>query len=335
MKLGKWIGGIVVIVLLVAGIIFFGLYKTPPSGIHSETSSDRIYKVGIFEVVRHPVLDAMADSFRAHLDQSLSGRVQFITMVPEGDASKTEQMAQKFATEGYDLVFVIGTNLAQSLAKKTSTLPIVLGAATDPVSTGLVESWERPGRNITGTSDLSPVDAQLDRLGEIMPNANRIGIIYNPSEDNSGIIVARFKKECQKRGLTTVSTTISGQNEIKQTLVSLIGKIDALYAPTDATVQSAFPLLIKTTNELKIPVFNCDEGTVKKGAIFSVGFDYEALGRISAEMAADIFQNNKSPSDMPIRLADEFQLFYNEIQILKFNLELPASWKQDGKRVSE
>jgi putative ABC transport system substrate-binding protein len=334
MKQVKWIFGVVVIAVLVAGLLILNLNNTPPPTGNSETPQNRTFKVGVFEVVRHPVLDAMAVSFKTYLKESLSGRLEYVTMVPEGDATKTEQMAQKFATEGYDLVFVIGTNLAQSLAKKTSTMPIVLGAATDPEAAGLIESWENPGGNITGTSDLSPVEAQLDRLNEILPEAKRIGIMYNPSEDNSGIIVTRFKIECEKRGLTPVTATISSQNEVKQTLVSLVGKIDALYAPTDATLQSAFPLLIGTADELKIPVFNCDEGTAQNGAIFSVGFDYPALGRISAEMAADILHGKRSPSDMSIRTADEFQLFYNEIQIRNLNLETPAYWKQEGKPVS-
>ena len=335
MKHRKWILGLVVIALLVAGILVLNLNNTPATGGNSKTPQEKTFKVGVFEVVRHPVLDLMAESFQTHLEKSLSGKVEFVTMVPEGDASKTEQMAQKFATEQYDLVFVIGTNLAQSLAKKTSTMPIVLGAATDPETAGLVESWEHPGGNITGTSDLSPVEAQLDRLDQILPEAKRIGIIYNPAEDNSSIIVARFKSACEKRGLTPVTATISSQNEIRQNLVSLVGKIDALYAPTDATLQSAFPLLIGIADELRISVFNCDEGTAQKGAIFSVGFDYAALGRISAEMAGEILLGKRTPSEMSIRLADEFQLFYNGGQIRKLGLNVPASWKQEGKQVSE
>ena len=324
MKHSKWIPGIAIIGLLLTGIVFLNL-----------NNSDKIYQVGIFQVVRHPVLDAMAESFQNHLMENLSGEINFETMVPEGDASKTEQMAQKFATEGYDLVFVIGTNLAQSLAKKTSTIPIVLGAATDPEAAGLVQTWEHPGGNITGTGDLSPVESQLGRLAEILPGAKRVGIIYNPSEDNSGIIVTRFKSQCEKRGITPVTATISSQNEIRQTLVSLVGKVDALYAPTDATVQSAFPLLIKTANELRIPVFNCDEGTVKKGAIFSVGFDYMALGRISAEMASMIIEGKHSPANMPIRLADQFILFYNPNQIQQLDLDMPVTWKKEGKQTYE
>lgn len=327
MKYSKWfMSTVVLIVISIAA--FFVLNK-------GNNTYSKKYKVGIFEVVRHPVLDSMVDTFENHLKESLSENVEFVRLVPEGDASKTEQMAQKFATGGYSLVFVIGTNQAQSLANKTKTIPIVLGAITDPKTAGLVKSWEKPGGNITGTSDLSPISVQLDRMAEIQPKARRIGIIYNPAEDNSGIIAERFKSECNKRGLSCITATISNQNEIRQTLVSLLGKIDVLYAPTDATVQSAFPLLIGTANEMKIPVFDCDEGTVKKGAVFSVGFNYLDLGVISADMAFNILKNGKSPGEMPIRMANNVQLFYNPNQIAKFGFLLPETWIKTGKRVSE
>lgn len=329
MRNGKWYVGIGLVVVLIALIFFVN-----QNGDFPATGEQR-FKVGVFEVVRHPILDGMAEAFRNSLEKEFPGRVDFVTMVPEGDAAKTEQMARKFATEGYDLVFVIGTNPAQSLAKKTDSLPIVLGAATDPESADLVESWKRPGRNVTGTSDLSPVNAQLDRLAQILPEAKRIGIIYNPAEDNSEIIARRFKAECERRGMTPVAATISNQNEIKQSLVSLVGKVDALYAPTDATIQSAFPLLIKVANEIEIPVFNCDEGTANQGAIFSVGFNYNDLGRISAQMAAEILNGKAKPAEMPVRLADRFELYFNGSQIERLGLSVPKSWEQEGKRIAQ
>jgi len=326
MKKGKWILGIAFVAVLVGLIYLINTMRQTP---------EETYRVGIFQVVRHPVLDSMAKSFQDSLDAKYPGKVQFDVKVPEGDAGKTEQMAQSFASGDYDLVFVIGTNLAQSLAKKTQTIPIVLGGATDPQAAGLVDSWEKPGRNITGTRDLSPVALQLDRLRELLPQAKRIGIIYNPSEDNSKIILAHFTRECEQRGLMPVSVTISTPNDIQQTLVSLVGKIDALYAPTDATVQSAFPALIKVANEVKIPVFNCDEGTAQKGAIFSVGFNYEDLGRTSADMAVAILDGKSKPQDMPIRLVGTSTLYYNAKQIQALGLSVPESWTQEGVKVGE
>ena len=332
MKFTKQTAIICAICLLVVSAIL-GLMIIERSNDRSSYSQTPLYKIGIFQVARHPVLDSMADTFQKCVEEKLSGGVAFVTLVAEGDASKNEQMAQRFVSDKFDLVFVIGTNQAQTLAKKTSTIPIVLGAATNPQAAGLIESWNRPGVNVTGTSDLSPVDSQLTRLLEILPQAKRVGIIFNPAEDNSGIIVSNFRDECEKHGLTAVTATVSNQNEIRQTLVSLVGRIDALYAPTDATIQSAFPLLIRTANELNIPVFNCDEGTVKDGALFSVGFNYADLGRISADMAIDILEKGKSPSEMPIRLADTYQLFYSLSQINRHGFSLPSSWQTQGTEV--
>ena len=292
-------------------------------------------KIAVFQVVRHPVLDAMAQSFENELKRISSMPIVFTAFVADGDAVKTEQMAQQIATSDYRLAFVIGTGQAQSLARKNKSLPIVLGGATDPVKAKLVQSWEQPGANVTGTSDLSPVGTQLDRLLEIHPSVHNIGIIYNPLEDNSKAITERFKTECQKRGLIAVAATVSNQNEIKQTFISLIGKIDALYAPTDATIQQAFSVLSKLGNELKIPIFNCDKGTVENGAIFSVGFSYEELGRVSAQMAEQILSGKSSPDTMAIRFADQSTLFYNPNQINFFGLTLPENWKNEGEQVAQ
>lgn len=326
MKKGKWILGIAFVAVLVGAIYLVNTMRKTP---------EQAYRVGVFQVVRHPVLDSMAQAFQEDLRGRLDREVIYDLKVPEGDAGKTEQMAQSLASGDYDLVFVIGTNLAQSLARKTDTLPTVLGAATDPEAAGLVTSWERPGANITGTSDLSPVGEQLASLREILPDAQQIGIIFNPSEDNSQIIVDRFDRECRQRGLTPVSITISSANDIQQTTVSSLGRVDALYAPTDATVQAAFPALIRVANEIQLPVFNCDQGTAEQGAIFSVGFNYEDLGRTSAEMAADILQGRSSPADMPIRLVGTSTLYYNGHQIQTLGLSIPESWILEGVNVGE
>jgi putative ABC transport system substrate-binding protein len=333
MKHNARYGLVIGLVVLLIGAIYLSYnWRTPGS---EPGQQQRTYRVGIFQIVRHPVLDTAPEGFREALAARISEPIEYKTMVPEGDPGKIEQMATIFATENYDLVFVVGTNCAQSLAKKTSTLPIVLGAATDPQAAGLVDSWEKPGGNITGTSDLSPVGAQLDRLRELLPQATRIGVIYNPSEDNSQAIIARFEAECLKRGLTPVPATIASQNEMKQTVVSLVGKIDALYAPTDATVQTAFDVLIKTANEINLPVFNCDEGTARKGALFSVGFNYKDIGYTSGEMAAEILQGKARPADMPIRLVEKTTLYFNPEQIRVFGLETPAEWQKLGTAVSE
>jgi putative ABC transport system substrate-binding protein len=322
----NWILGIGLLAALV-GFIYLA------NSSHETASSS--HRIGVFQVVRHPALDSMAQSFQETLESRFPGRVQFDVQIPEGDAAKTEQMSERFAIGKYDLVFVIGTNLAQSLSKKTRTMPIVLGGATDPQAAGLVDSWEKPGRNITGTSDLSPVGEQLDRLRQIMGHAKRVGIIYNPSEDNSKIILAHFVKACEARSLTPVPVTISSPNDIQQTIVSQVGKVDAIYAPTDATVQSAFPALIKIANEVQLPVFDCDEGTVRAGAMFSVGFNYGDLGRTSAEMAAAILEGEAMPRDLAIRLVGTSTLYYNPTRIQSLGLVVPEEWSREGVKVSE
>ena len=122
---------------------------------------------------------------------------------------------------------------------------------------------------------------------------------------------------------------------MKQTVVSLLGRVDILYAPTDATVQTAFDVLIKTANEIKIPVFNCDEGTAQKGALFSVGFNYKDIGYTSGEMAAQILQDTARPENMPIQLVNKTSLYFNPKQIKAFGLTVPSEWRNLGNEVGE
>ena len=184
----KYIVATAILIFLVVAIFLTGRQQKP-----GQENAKKTYRIGIFQIVRHPVLDTLPEGFKEVLEAKFPGRVEYETFIPEGDPGKIEQMATKIATQNFDMAFVIGTNCAQSLSKKAKLLPIVLGAATDPKAAGLVESWEKPGGNITGTSDLSPIDDQLDRFHELLPMATKIGVIYNPSEDNSKIILERFK----------------------------------------------------------------------------------------------------------------------------------------------
>jgi putative ABC transport system substrate-binding protein len=331
----KLIGVIAFVAALIAVIYLVNFRPGPRPGNSQEARGTAAapWKVGVFQIVRHPALDDLAKGFRQVLDDSFPSGVEYDIQVADGDAGKIEAMANRFATGRYDLVYVIGTNCAQSLSRKAPTLPIVLGGATDPESAGLVKSWEQPGGMITGTSDLSPIGEQIDTLLVVMPKTKRIGVIYNAAEENSQIVVKRFDRECERRQLQPVHATISNENEVRQTVVSLAGKVDALYAPTDATIQAAFSPLIRTADELKLPVFDCDENSARAGAIFSIGSSYLDLGRTSGSMAVEILRDKRKPATIPIRLSDRTVLYYNQGAMKAHGLEVPEAWSKTGVRM--
>ena len=324
--------GLTAVLIVVIFLVNSGKGRLPDSGHEPRGTAAAPWRIGIFQIVRHPALDNLAKGFRQVLDERFPSGVSYDVQVADGDSGKIEAMADRFATGQYDLVYVIGTNCAQSLSRKAPMLPIILGGATDPQSAGLVKSWERPGGMITGTSDLSPIGRQLDALLVVMPGAKRIGVIYNPAEENSRAVVDLFDRECRERRREPVHATVTGENEVRQTVVSLAGKVDVLYAPTDATIQAAFTPLIRMADELKLAVFDCDENSARAGAMFSIGFSYLDLGRTSGTMAEEVLRGEGKPATMPIRLSERTVLYFNQASLKSHGLTPPEAWIKTGVR---
>lgn len=316
----KWLIGLVAIAgLTVAIVVVLTRGGSPPDS--------NLFRVVVFQVVQHPALNDMDLRFRQRMSEVSDGRVVIVeTLYANGDAEATERIATKIVTEAFDLAFVIGTEQARSLRSKTDEIPIVLGGATDPVGSGLVEAWDRPGGNITGTSDLVPVGAHLDHLREILPDVSRVAIIFNPAEGNSRAVVSIFERECIERGITPVQRTVTQSSELRSAALSLSGQVDAILAPTDATVQSAIASLVTAAAEVSLPVCAVDRSAVEKGALFAIGFDYGEFGRISADMAADILLNGDSPSTMPLRTAETIELFVNPSAFDALGIVIPPDW---------
>lgn len=269
--------------------------------------------VGIFQIVEHPVCDAAREGFEEEMKKGgdIKGRPVRITLQnAHGDNALIDQIATKFVADRVDLVYVLGTPCAQAIASKTREIPIVLGGATDPVAAKMADSWEKPGHNVTGTSDLPPVDAQFAMLKEILPKARRIGIIYNAGESNSVAVVDRAKRTAEKAGLALVLRSVTGTAEVPQAATSLVGNCDAIYIPTDNTTHAALPALMQAARAGNLPVFNCTEESVKEGALFALAVDYREIGRLSARMAQEILEG-KNPAEMPIRLLDNPSLVLN------------------------
>jgi len=329
------------IVLLFAISLIINHWQYLASGLPNKKGSndirEKIY-IGIFQITDHPALDKLRLGFQDYLNKSHKINKLFTIIYDYqnagGDGTKIEQIANHFILNNPRLIYTIGTACAQSLKNKTAKIPIVMGAVTDPVFANLVKSWERPGSNITGTSDLNPVDIQFDKVHEMIAAASRIGILYNPAEDNSNAILSLVREEIKKRGWTLVERPVNQPLEIPQAVSSLAGKVDIIYAPTDNTVQSGLPSLISRAKDLGIPVFNSDEDSVRKGAIFSIGVDYYQLGIESGVMAESIILG-ANPAEMPIRRTSKPKLFVNMGTAKRFKIKLPDSFIKEAAKILE
>ena len=200
------------------------------------------FRIGIAQITEHPALDAARAGFidgMEELGYVAGENVQYDLYSAQGDMSIAQTIAQKLVIDDVDLILAIATPMAQTVANATDSIPILFTAVTDPVVAGLVDSIEEPGGNVTGTSDLTPVAEQLDLLAKLVPKAKRLGIVYNPGEANSVVQVDIAKAKAKELGLTVVEATANNSGAVFQAAQSLIGRVDAIYVPTDNTVASA------------------------------------------------------------------------------------------------
>lgn len=304
------------------------------SSTQSGSKDKKSYKVGVIQLVQHPALDAANKGFIDGLKSKgfeEGKNVTFDQQNAQGDQSNLQTIAQRFVSNKDDLVCAIATPAVQTMANATKEIPIVGTAVTDYKVAKLVKDNSKPGTNVTGTTDMNPVEAQIDLLVKIMPKAKTVGFIYNSSEVNSQLQIDLAKKVAAARGLATVEATVSSVNDIQQAAQSLMGKVDALYIPTDNVMASAMPNLIKITDEAKIPVFCGESGMLKAGGVATLGIDYYKLGLQTGEMAADILSGKAKPQDMAIQSQKTFTVTLNEEAIKKLGLTIPDDIRKEAK----
>nr|WP_302221428.1 ABC transporter substrate-binding protein [uncultured Acidaminococcus sp.] len=304
------------------------------SSTQTGSKDKKSYKVGVLQLVQHPALDAANKGFIDGLKSKgfeEGKNVTFDQQNAQGDQSNLQTIAQRFVSNKDDLVCAIATPAAQTMANASKEIPIVGTAITDYKVAKLVKDNSKPGTNVTGTTDMNPVEAQIDLLVKIMPRAKTVGFIYNSSEVNSQLQIDLAKKAAAARGLATVEATVSSVNDIQQAAQSLMGKVDALYIPTDNVMASAIPNLIKITDEARIPVFCGEAGMLKSGGVATLGIDYYKLGFQTGEMAADILSGKAKPQDMAIQSQKTFTVSLNEEAIKKLGLTIPDDIRKEAK----
>jgi len=259
--------------------------------------------VAITQIVEHPALDACRKGVKDELaaagfEEGKNLRWSFESA--QGAPSTAAQIAKKFAGENPDVVVGIATPSAQALAASARGIPLVFSAVTDPVGAKLVKSMDKAnGGNITGVSDLSPINSHMALVKTIVPKAKKLGVIFNPGESNSATLVTLVKKYAPEHGMEVVEAGAPKSSDVLAAARSLVGKVDAIYVPTDNTVVSAFEAVVKVAKESKIPVISADTDSVKRGAIAAQGFNYYDLGRQTGKMVVAILNGKKAGEIQP------------------------------------
>ena len=234
-------------------------------------------------------------------------------------------IANKLVNDKDDLIFAIATPAAQAVANLTKDIPILVSAVTDPESAKLVKSNAKPDTNVSGTSDLTPVAAQIKLLKQIVPGAKKVGLMFCSSEQNSIFQIEMAKKACESEGLSFIEASVSNSNEIQQVTQSLVGKVDAIYIPTDNMLAAGMANVAMVANQNKIPTIVGEDGMVKSGGLCTYGLNYYELGKQTAKMAVDILKNGAKPQDMPIQYLEKCDFSKNAETEKALGLTLPET----------
>lgn len=284
--------------------------------------------VGIIQVVNHNSLDASREGFLRALEEE--GYVDGTSMTviyrnAQGDQATLNSIADYLVGEQVDLILAIATSSAQAVAGKTETIPILGTAITDYLSANLVKSYEAPGVNVSGTTDMNPIREQLAMIPELVPQAQTIGLIYTSSEVNSQQQIAIAKAQIEEMGLKYTETTVNNTNDVQQAVLSLAEQCDAIYIPTDNTLASAMPIVYEVSVDKKIPVVTGAGEMVRQGGTFTLGLDYEKLGYQTGKMAVRILRDGADIAAMPIESQSDYNYYVNRSATDALGIAVPES----------
>lgn len=312
------------LVLLSSLLVGMSLFSACSSVGGNAASEEEIVNIGISQIASHPALDLAREGFIEALDskglkdgENLKLEVQNA----EGDIATAQLIATGFTSSDKDLIFAIGTPAAQVAFNTTKDIPIITTAVTDAVQAGLVESKEKSGTNVAGTSDAVPIDKQLELIKEIVKDVKTIGVLYNTSEVNSEIQVNALKELAEESNIEVIAKGITSVNDISQALDAILGSIDVLYTPADNMIASSMAIIASKAIEEGIPVMGAEEAHVKGGALITEGINYKKLGFEAGLMAVEVLEG-KDISELSIKTLEDTELVINEDTLEKISINI-------------
>lgn len=283
--------------------------------------------VAVTAIVEHPALDAARDGVKEALAEAgykEGENLKFVYESAQGNPGTAAQIARQFVGDAPTVIVPISTPSAQAVVSATRDIPVVFTAVSDPLGAELIKDMQKPGGNVTGLSDMSPVADHVALIKEITPNAKSIGFIYNTAEANSVSTLAALKAEAEKAGLTIVESVATKSSEVQGAARALVGRVDVIYVPTDNTIVSAFEAAVGVAEEAKIPLYAGDTDSVNRGALAALGFNYFDVGKQTGEIVVRVLKGEK-PGDIAVRVAAGTDLVINKKAAAKMGVTFPES----------
>lgn len=293
--------------------------------------------VAVTAIVEHPALDAVRDGVKdalAAAGYKEGENLKFTYQSAQGNPATAAQIARQFAGDGPDVIVPISTPSAQAVVSATHDIPVVFTAVSDPLGAQLVKNMEKPGGNVTGLSDMSPVAEHVALIKEILPSAKTIGFLYNSGEANSVSLLAVLKVEAEKVGLKIVESAATKSADVQGAARALVGRADAIYVPTDNTIISALEGAVTVAGEAKLPLFTADTDSVARGSLAALGFNYYDVGKQTGDVVVRVLKGEKA-GDIPVKVAVGTDLVVNKQAAAAMGVVVPEAVLKRATKIIE
>ena len=310
--------------LMVAGLAACGNEPSTPSN-----PDEKVFQIGIVQLAEHPALDEATRGFKEFLTEKLGDKVQFSVQNAQGEQTNCTTIVNQFVSSKVDLIMANATNAVKAAREATSDIPVVGTSVTDYVFSGLVASNEAPGANVTGASDMNPVNVQVQLMKTLCPEVKTVGIVINSGEENSAIQAEEAKTAFEAEGFAVKIYSVADTNEIQTVVTAACNEVDAFYEPTDNLIAANVPTMSNITTAAGKPVICGEGGMCESGFLATYAISYYELGRAAGEQAFNILVNGADPATTPIFFFDVSQLtlVVNEQNAAELGITIPEELK--------
>lgn len=307
-----------------------GASNTGSGSAASNDAGEGTYKIGLIQLLEHPALDDATKGFQDAVKEIVGeDNVEFDFQNAQGEQANCSTIAGGFVTNNVDLIFANATPALQASAAATAEIPIVGTSITDYASALEMDAAEwtgTTGKNITGTSDLAPLDQQAAMIQELFPEVKQVGMLYCSAEANSVYQIENVGAELDKLNIAHKAYAAADSNEIQSVVTSAIAECDVLYIPTDNTMAANTEIINSLAKPAGVPIVTGEEGLCSGCGVATLSISYYDLGYAAGEMAADILMNGTDPATMEIGFAKDITKEYNAENAQALNVTIPDDY---------
>ena len=338
MKLGKKIISVLTVAAMMTALAACGNGDGSSNGGSSASNTgssassggdNKVYHVGICQLREHEALDSATKGFQDALTEKLGeGNVKFDLQNAQGESANCSTICNGFVTNNVDLIMANATGALQAAITATNSIPVLGTSITDYATALNLSDWEgHTGTNVSGTSDLAPIDQQEDLILEVLPDVKTVGIAYCSSEPNSSYQAGLMKNALEEDNIEYKEYTAADSNEIQSVITTACDECDALYIPTDNTMASSVETIKNVVVPAGVPLFAGEAGLCAAG-IATLSISYYDIGKLTGEMAYEILVNGKDAGTMDIQTAPNVTKQYNKEICETLNITIPNGYEE-------